>query len=80
MYPNPTTGESTLSFKLQDPSSVKVSVLDITGREVLPVVENQFNSGDHIISVNKNNMLSKGVYFVNFSVNGAKMSTKLVIN
>ena len=80
LYPNPTTGETNVNFHLDDPATIKVSVLDIMGREVLPATEGRYNAGDQTISVNKNGTLANGVYFVNLSYNGAKMSTKLVIN
>lgn len=80
MYPNPTNGETDLKFNLHDAASVSVSVMDVTGREVLPSITAHYNAGEQIISINKDNALSKGVYFVNVSLNGAKMSRKLVIN
>lgn len=80
LYPNPTTCETNVNFNLNDAATIKVSVLDIMGREVLPSVENRYSAGQQTISVNKNNTLAKGVYFVNLSYNGAKMSSKLVIN
>ncbi|WP_317897380.1 M43 family zinc metalloprotease [Aurantibacillus circumpalustris] len=80
LFPNPSNGEANVSFTLSDPATVKVSVLDITGREVLPVVENNYNPGEQTITINKNNTLSKGVYFVNLTHNGAKMSHKLIID
>ena len=80
LYPNPTTGESNLSFKLQDASSIKMNVVDIMGREVIPAVESIYSAGEQVLTVNKGASLSKGVYFVNLSVNGTKMSKKLVIN
>jgi len=80
LSPNPTTGESNVSFNLNDPATIRVSVIDIMGREVLPPTENYYQAGEQVITVNKNNTLSKGVYFVNLSYNGAKMSGKLVIN
>ncbi|PBQ34176.1 hypothetical protein CNR22_21185 [Sphingobacteriaceae bacterium] len=80
LYPNPTTGEANLSFKLQDASPIKMTVVDVMGREVVPSVETTLSAGEQVLTVNKGATLSKGVYFVNLSVNGAKMSKKLVIN
>lgn len=80
LYPNPTNGEASVGFNLNDPATVKLSVVDISGREVLPATEKNYPAGEQTITVNKNNTLAKGIYFVNFSCNGAKMSGKLVIN
>jgi hypothetical protein len=79
LYPNPSNGEANISFTLSDPATIKVSVLDVMGREVLPAVENAYNPGAQTLTLNKNNTLSKGIYFVNLSLNGAKMSRKLII-
>lgn len=80
LYPNPSTGEANVNFNLHDAASVKISVVDILGKEVLPAIENNFAAGEQNITINKGSTLSKGVYFVNLTFNGAKMSTKLVIN
>jgi hypothetical protein len=80
LYPNPSNGETNVSFNLHQSATVKVSVVDLMGREVLPAVENRYNEGEHTISVNKDQSLAKGVYFVNLTHNGAKMSAKLVID
>ena len=80
LFPNPSTGETNVTFNLNDAATVKVSVLDIMGREVLPTIENNYNPGEQTITVNKDKTLSKGVYFINLSHNGAKMSRKLIID
>ncbi len=79
LYPNPATSESFVKFTLNDAANVKVSVTDIAGKEVIPAISNNFSPGEQSISINKNNSLSKGIYFVNISLNGAKMCKKLII-
>lgn len=79
LYPNPTTSETTLKFNLNDASTVKISVVDVLGKEVLPIINTNYTTGEQSIVINKNNTLAKGIYFVNLSINGAKMSRKLVI-
>lgn len=80
MYPNPTNNQTNLKFNLNDPADIKISVCDLLGREVLPVADKKYPAGEQIIVINENNVLSKGVYFVNLSYNGTKLSAKLVIN
>jgi hypothetical protein len=79
LYPNPAKGEATVKFKLNDPANVKIDVIDVLGRNVVPASEYNFTGGEQSVNINKNNTLAKGIYFVNLSVNGAKMSKKLVI-
>lgn len=79
LFPNPSNGESQLKFSLQEAAQVNVSVVDMLGKNVEPESTHQLGSGDHSVSVNKNGRLAPGVYFVNISLNGAKMSRKLVV-
>jgi len=79
MFPNPSNGQVTVKFSLNDPATVKINVVDILGKEVLPVTFTNYTAGEQAITINKNATLAKGIYFVNFSVNGANMSKKLII-
>lgn len=79
VYPNPANGAASVKFSLHDAANVKVEVLDVLGRTVIQPVETSFNAGEQTIVINKNNELGKGIYFVNVSLNGAKMSKKLII-
>lgn len=80
MYPNPTNDQTNVKFNLNDPADIKISVYDLLGKEVLPVTNQKYPAGEQIITINENDVLSKGVYFVNLSYNGTKLSAKLVIN
>jgi hypothetical protein len=79
LYPNPTNGEANLKFTLSTASKIEVNIVDVLGKQMLAGVNENFSTGEHTISLNKNNQLAKGIYFVNMSVNGAKMSQKLII-
>ncbi|MDX2172843.1 MAG: M43 family zinc metalloprotease [Bacteroidota bacterium] len=79
MYPNPTSGVTTIKFNLNDAAAIKVNVVDLLGKEVLPVTNSIYNAGEQTISINNNGSLSKGIYFINLTLNGTKMSKKLVI-
>ena len=79
LYPNPTTAETFVKFTLSDAAKIKISVTDILGKEVLPSIENIYSPGDQSISINKNNTLGKGIYFVNLNMNGSKMCKKISI-
>jgi hypothetical protein len=80
MYPNPTTGVSNLQFILSDAATaVEVNVVDVLGKQVLSVANSNMTAGQHNLAINEGNTLTKGIYFVNVSVNGTKVSKKLVI-
>jgi len=79
LYPNPSSSETTLRFNLQTTSAVKISLLDVLGKEVKIIANQTLAAGEQNFSVNSDEALSKGIYFVNLNVNGAIMSQKLVI-
>jgi hypothetical protein len=80
LFPNPSNGEVTVKFNLNDAATVNMNVVDVLGKNVIPAATYNYGAGEQAISINKGSTLSKGIYFVNLSVNGAKMSKKLVIN
>jgi hypothetical protein len=80
LFPNPSNGETNLKFRLSDPADINLNVVDLLGKEVLPVASSKLGVGEHNIVINKDNVLPKGVYFVNMTLNGAKMSRKFVVN
>ncbi len=79
VYPNPANGATNVRFSISDASSVGAEVVDVLGKVVIPSTVKTFSPGEHVIAINQSNILSKGIYFVNLTVNGAKVSTKLVI-
>lgn len=79
LSPNPTTGEAKIKFNLNDPAHITVSVVDMLGREVLPVTNTYYGSGEQTLIVNKNSLLPRGIYFVNVNLNGTVMSRKLIV-
>ena len=75
VYPNPSKGTITLSLSTN--SDVKVSLFDISGRNIYA---KSFNNSD--LSFNqelKFNTLSKGIYLLNVESDGKKASKKLII-
>lgn len=79
LFPNPSTGEATVKFRLDNASKVKLEILDVVGKSVMPSLLTDYSAGEQTISINKNKSLSKGIYFVNLEVNGSKLVRKLVI-
>jgi hypothetical protein len=80
LFPNPSNGAATIKFNLNESATVTVNVVDMLGKDVLPATVSNYNAGEQAITVNNNSSLSKGIYFVNISINGSKMAKKLVIN
>lgn len=61
-YPNPFEGATRLTFDLPWPSTVKVNVMDVTGRQIFSVPEKRIDAGwEKTIELNTSS-LSSGVY------------------
>ncbi len=58
--------------------NAEISVFDVNGKKVKAVFEGQLNQGTHSFYLNKNEGFSKGIYFVNLSIDG-KIETRKVI-
>ncbi len=63
MYPNPVSTTSTFEFELNAAQNVRVSVIDITGKEVLNVFEGQLNAQHHTLTFDASG-LPNGSYFI----------------
>ncbi len=65
IYPNPFSSSASLSFVLEQPKHIRVSLFDMLGREVQVLVDNLYPSGQHEIELVGQN-LSSGMYNVRF--------------
>jgi hypothetical protein len=79
VYPNPTSGEFTIKYDLLKRTDVKISIFDMSGSLVKPVVNvsSQYE-GLYRVPVNLND-LSNGIYIVNMIHNGTQSTERLVI-
>lgn len=75
--PNPFTDRTTLSFTLQRPGPVRLSVYDATGRELAVLVDRVLPAGTHAVSWDGTGV-PVGVYLARLSADGATMTRALV--
>jgi len=61
-YPNPFNPETNINFYLPRKGNAKLSVFDLTGKEVVGIVNKELTEGFHSYSFNGSG-LSSGVYF-----------------
>lgn len=80
VYPNPSNSAFNIGFTLSDPANIHYQVTTVSGAVVLNGSEQQLSAGSHEIRVNENNQLAKGIYFLNFEMNGIKLNKKLIVN
>ena len=79
VYPNPSSGNITISFSLADRHSIAVNVTDMLGRSIETIPSQQYVSGETNITIGNKTTYQAGVYFVNIDVDGTRISKKVII-
>lgn len=77
-YPNPFNPQTTFTFELTEPSDVRLSIFDLTGREVDVLVDSYTQAGVHTATFNAKNLAS-GVYFARIKTNNNISTHKIVL-
>ncbi|MCU0445694.1 MAG: T9SS type A sorting domain-containing protein [Microscillaceae bacterium] len=78
VYPNPSTYQSTLEFKVKKTAWVKIDLLDKNGNFLKSLTEQQFPSGKHQYTVNIQD-LDNGIYYYRLSIGKQTQLKKLVV-
>lgn len=77
VYPNPTSGETTINYSIANAENVKVLVVDVTGK-VVKTVENGLQlAGDHSVSFDAAGLAS-GAYYVNIVTEASTVTQKFI--
>jgi len=76
--PNPFNGYTSISYSLTKGANVTFDVVDITGKLVYSSNEGEKAAGIHKIQMNAEGFAA-GVYYYTITVNGAKMTKKMVL-
>jgi hypothetical protein len=78
-YPNPFSNAIHVSYSLQEKSNVKISLVDVLGREIVLGDEREEIAGKHEVEFDLSGKeLAKGIYFLEVNVDGEKMVVKIV--
>lgn len=77
-YPNPFNPITKISFTLATKDNIKLKVFDILGREVVVLVDGEFEIGKHEIEFNASNLPS-GVYFYNLTSSTNSITKKMLL-
>ncbi|MCB0804902.1 MAG: T9SS type A sorting domain-containing protein [Bacteroidales bacterium] len=82
-YPNPFADETTISYDLTETSTVKISIKNITGQEVISFEPGEQQAGRHEISwrgtKRGGSYVEPGVYFYSIWLNDQLMLTKRML-
>ena len=77
-YPNPFNPSTKIKFHIGKSSNVRLSVFDITGREVATLVNSKLNPGEFVYEFNASNLPS-GVYFYSIITEDFRQTKKMVL-
>jgi len=77
-FPNPFNSSTIISYHLSKSGSVNIKVYDISGKEVVTLVNNIQSSGYYKVTFNSG-ALSSGIYFYSLSINNEKLQVKKMI-
>ncbi|MCC3159550.1 T9SS type A sorting domain-containing protein [Hymenobacter sp. 15J16-1T3B] len=77
-YPNPVAGQTTIPFVLQRPGHVRLSVLDLAGREVATLLDETRPAGAYAAPF-RPGRLAAGVYLTQLSIDGQRLTRRLVV-
>lgn len=82
-YPNPFNPTTTIRYRLEQPSQVRLSIFDITGREVMRVFDEYQFGGSYSVTWKgrdqSGHQLASGVYFAQLNVNGALATMRMTL-
>ena len=78
IYPNPVRGQATISFNIDQTSSVKVEVFDFTGRSVQVLMDSELSEGNFKTSWSTD-YLPAGIYHIRFSTGGTYSEVKKAV-
>jgi hypothetical protein len=76
VYPNPTSGEATISYSLMNAANVAVNVVDITGKTIYTTSVAQ-NAGANSVTFDATSFTS-GVYYVTVATEGSTVTKKMI--
>jgi hypothetical protein len=79
--PSPTTGEARVEFSLPQAGHVKVDVIDVRGREVASLANQDMEPGSHHLawSAKGSAAAAAGTYFLRYEALGRTMVRKFVV-
>jgi len=79
IIPNPAQEHTKIVYFVSKPAYVSLSILDIFGREVIPIMHNTYKeSGFHSFELNTTN-LSAGIYFCQLIAEGQRHKKTMII-
>ncbi|MEP7127595.1 MAG: T9SS type A sorting domain-containing protein [Chitinophagales bacterium] len=73
IYPNPFSSSTTISFSVYQDSQIQIELLDIAGRKLSTLFNENVAAGNHEFNFDRD-QLSSGIYFIKFLFDGPDKS------
>ncbi len=77
-YPNPFNNTTQITYRLKNPSNIKLKLYNIEGREVMDLFDGKKSAGEHTLSVNSST-LATGIYFLKLNSGSETFVRKLTL-
>lgn len=77
-YPNPFNPITSISYHLNEPSKVEISVHDLTGRKMATIEHKFYEAGYHTIDWNASEFAS-GKYFINLTIDDITLTKPITL-
>ena len=77
-YPNPFNPKTQICFSLKENSFVSLKVFDVLGKEIIVLVNQVLNAGNHQVEFDGNNFDS-GIYFYEIKTSNFRDIKKLIL-
>lgn len=77
VYPNPIRNQSKINYNLKENSDVTISLIDINGKLVKVLADENQKAGSYSLQIN--NDLKSGVYFVKMNTGKAQFTERIVV-
>ncbi len=80
IYPNPSSGETTIEYRIDTGAAVSLDITDITGKKIKTLVHEIKNAGVHTYALHSNSLFFKeGMYIVKLTFGTQNFLQKLII-
>jgi photosystem II stability/assembly factor-like uncharacterized protein len=77
-YPNPFNSSTNIKFSVKQKGFLRITLYDITGKEIKSLANQQVQAGDYIIFFNSESLPS-GIYYCRMNINNQIKSIKLIL-
>ena len=78
IYPNPVTGNSVITFQLAKKRHVEISVLDLLGRNIYSIIDENMDAGEHRLNLDRSRLGCSGMYFIKICIDGQPLMKKII--